>query len=321
MSELTVTYVPYTMGPFDGLRRSDLGDDVARALVDRLPVITATERCERVDGTGSRFSYRCTTSDGRELHLKVVHPRSAFRRLVEVYGTGTIGEVATLNALALERKALATPAARLLLVARRGSRCGTSWIFTDVARPATFIEPFIHRGYDGADPADDVRTRAGRIRAWAAFVRAMHDRGVFHMDLSNYNVFVRPDSVGRPSFELVDLDMLVPLADGDGIVARALRVLELVVMNAMFKDRDFRRLDKLRFLVAYFGRDGFRRIMTSPWWRRVAALSSLGRSSWFRRPAFAGCRLLVLAGLVDRPAPPKGGRPWVLEPAPSPRTR
>jgi hypothetical protein len=193
----------------------------------------------------------------------------------------------------LSERNIETPPVYLVLVKKTGLFSEVSYIVTREARPFTFIEPFIHGSRENT-----VAGKSRRIEEWAMFVKRMHDSGCYHFDLSNYNVMTRPGG-NNTCFELIDLDMVVTISSVKTVWARLFRTVELIIMNAMFKDKDFRKIDKLRFLRTYWGEEQFRENMKSSLVRYLFNSGELGRSKWFRRVFFNLFRVIRLAGIVN----------------------
>ncbi len=298
---LGTEFEPFETADYRGWVRSCVAKDALEELLEGLPSMLENQPPIRVDQTGTRFSYRCRLkAPAVNLYLKVIHPKGVLRALTVDLVFGSLATIAARNSLALERAGIPTPPVYVVMEDKAPPTRRRGYVFTREADPFVFIETFLHLGTDAASAAG----KASRIAAFAAFIRRMHERGIFHFDLSNYNILVRARGSGY-EFELLDLDYMVTVPNTGGAAARLCRLIDLVIMNAMFKDTDFSRLDKLRFLKHYFGKD-FKRIMRT----RTASLllehSRLGAAGWVRRIILNLPRLMLLCGAAERPAMEEG---------------
>lgn len=307
------TYTGFSNDGFSGYCSPKLSMDSISDFIAKIPSFTAEKNCLRIDGTGTRYSFKCRIRGiDSSLYLKVVHLNNPLRYLFTKVMSCSLANISAGGAMELSKRGIETPPVYLVLVKKTGPLSEISYIVTKEAEPFTFIEPFIHRGYETASEAgsgivspkchrnsSSVVAKATRIKAWAEFVKGMHDSGCYHFDLSNYNVMTRPDLKDRPIFELIDLDMVVTNSPGKGLWNSLFSFVELVIMNAMFKNKDFRRIDKLRFLKAYWGEKSFKFQMKRSFIRFFFNRGELGRNKWFRRVFFNLFRIIRLAGVVN----------------------
>lgn len=262
--------------------------------ISKIPEFTDSKKCLRIDQTSTRFSYKCSLNGiDSSLYLKVIHLESPLRYILTKALSCSLSEISASAAMELSNRNIETPPVYLVLVKKTGTFKEVSYIVTKEADAFTFIEPFIHGLKEGT-----VSEKSERIQAWAQFVKNMHDSGCYHFDLSNYNVMTRAGKTGT-SFELIDLDMVVTLSLTNSIWASLFIFVELIIMNAMFKDRDFRKIDKLRFLKTYWGVETFRKKMKSPFVKFLFNQGELGRNKWFRRVFFNLFRIIRLLGIVN----------------------
>ena len=301
MEHLSQPFVAFDYGNYKGLRRANIALTAVKDLIDNLSQITTDDKCLRIDQTKTRYSYFCrVAADGSRSYLKKILPKSKFRSFFVEPLLGTLATVAAFNSLALEKADIKTPSVQILFEEKTTWGSGTSYIVTKEAKPFVFIEQFIHDGLKGKN--QKVRERSKRIRQWASFVANLHSHGCYHFDLSNYNVMVRADeSSDDLEIELVDLDMLVVAKNKESFVGRLMTFVELVILNAMFKNKDFRRIDKLRFLQAYWGKTEFRRKFSQQMTKSLFNLGELGRNKLFRRFSFALSKLFQVTRFLEFP--------------------
>jgi tRNA A-37 threonylcarbamoyl transferase component Bud32 len=155
------------------------------------------------------------------------------------------------NGFGLETRGISTPR----LLACRGNRVAGQWI-------------------RGALPLWDHLKARGVSRELlhrlARLVRRMHERGVWHRDLKANNVLVRGDELW-----VVDLDRVDFLRE----VPRAGRVENLAQLNAAV-GAPATRADRLRFFLAYAGRDRAMRLGWKAWVREVMETTRARRHVW-----------------------------------------
>ena len=155
------------------------------------------------------------------------------------------------NGFGVETRGIPTP--RLLAVS--GDRVAGRWI-------------------EGALPLWEYLKAQGVSRdlIWrlALLVRRMHWRGVFHRDLKANNVLARGDDLWVIDLDRVDFMREVPRPD---------RVLNLAQLNAAV-GAPATRTDRLRFFLAYAGRNRQMRLEWKTWVREVMEITVARKHVW-----------------------------------------
>jgi tRNA A-37 threonylcarbamoyl transferase component Bud32 len=155
------------------------------------------------------------------------------------------------NAFALETRGIPTPR----LLATDGARVAGRWI-------------------EGALPLWEhlkaVGVSRGLLHRLAGILRRMHERGVYHRDLKANNVLVRGDEIWVIDLDRVDLMREVP---------REGRVWNLAQLNAAVGP-PATRSDRLRFFLAYAGRDRGIRTGWKTWVREIMRQTVARRHVW-----------------------------------------
>ena len=99
-----------------------------------------------------------------------------------------------------------------------------------------------------ATPAG-IRSRQAFLTSLGSLFHALHSQGVYHNDLKDANILVRPDSSGRGElFYLLDLEGIRRYRK----LNRRRRIKNLVQLHRTL-GQYLRRPDKLRFLASYLG--------------------------------------------------------------------
>jgi tRNA A-37 threonylcarbamoyl transferase component Bud32 len=162
-------------------------------------------------------------------------------------GAGRLWE----NGFGLEVRGIPTPR----LLAASGDRVVGTWI--EGALP--LWEHFRARGVS-----------RGFLERLARLVRRMHARGVYHRDLKANNLLVRGDEIFVVDLDRVDFMREVP---------RAGRVWNLAQLNAAV-GAPVTRADRLRFLLAYAGRNRAMRLGWKEWARDIMGKTVARRHVW-----------------------------------------
>jgi len=212
-----------------------------------------------------------TLASGRELVVKEVLPRSLARRLEDLLRPAApLREWRAAEALAK----LGVPAPRahaLVLPAPLGG--GSAFVVLDCIADAIGVNRLALRL--------DAKRRRVLIDAAAAFVSALHDRGIAHADLKGSNLLARERGT---AFELFVVD-LAELRIGRS-VPEAARIEALAQLDAS-TPLVVTRSERLRFLARYA--PGLSRAERARWFRAVAARSRARKRVW--DPDYRGVEL------------------------------
>ena len=172
---------------------------------------------------------------------------------------------------ALQLRELPTPRPLALVECLRFGLPATSYLVTERVPGGVGLREYADSVREAAaDDAERRRIARGLVAAAALLLRRLHERRATHCDLKASNVLAEPtDDPAAPRLWLIDLDGVrtwrrVPTAG---------RVQNLARLHVSFCQAEWlSRTDKLRFLRAYLGREGFRdRRAWKAWWRDVAA--------------------------------------------------
>ncbi len=203
-----------------------------------------------------------TLADGRELCVKEYRPRPLSRRLEDlVRPAPPLREWRAAEALA-QRGVPAPGVHALVLPAPLGA--GSAYLVMDWLAGAVGVNRYALR-------ASDARRRQ-LIDAAAAFLAALHARGVAHADLKGSNLLVRERGEG---FELFLVDLAAVRCRGS--LSEAERIEALAQLSAS-TPLAVTRSERLRFLAHYLG--GAARAERARWFRAVEARSRTRGCVW-----------------------------------------
>ncbi|OQY28479.1 MAG: hypothetical protein B6244_06930 [Candidatus Cloacimonetes bacterium 4572_55] len=168
-------------------------------------------------------------------------------------------------------------------------------------QPFTFGGTYLLCGFEKKEHIDPPATRLPRIKQFATIVSEMHQRGIFHLDLGNYNILVA-DQENTPCFYFIDLDYMTVTHRQSGFIYKLFQLFDLLIMNVMFRNDLYLR-DKLRFLSFYFN-EPVRKIPFINQIRWVIDHREQFRSQWFFRIMQLTRKLAYLFHLVKHPQIP-----------------
>jgi tRNA A-37 threonylcarbamoyl transferase component Bud32 len=107
---------------------------------------------------------------------------------------------------------------------------------------------------------EGMRRRNRFVGAIGELFRSLHERGVYHNDLKDANILVRPDSSAAEQFYLLDLEGIRRYRK----LNRRRQIKNLVQLNRTL-GKYLRATDKLRFLESYLGPSFSNRIDKRDW--------------------------------------------------------
>jgi tRNA A-37 threonylcarbamoyl transferase component Bud32 len=232
----------------------------------------------RVLKRGARTRLSAVTLDGgREVCVKEYRPRPLARRLEDLLRPAApLREWRAAEALA-QRGVPAPAAYALVLPAPLGAQ--SAYVVMESLAGAVGVNRYALRA--------TAAQRRRLVDAVAAFLAALHARGVSHTDLKGSNLLVRERG---DAFEL----FLVDLAEVrcDGAPSEAKRIESLAQLNAS-TPLAVTRAERMRFLARYLA--GAPRAERARWFRAIAARSRARSCVW--DPDYGGFELRDPPGL------------------------
>jgi hypothetical protein len=118
-----------------------------------------------------------------------------------------------------------------------------------------------------AGGVEGFRRRRGFLARLAALFRALHGRGLYHNDLKDANILIRPDGAAE-SFYLLDLEGIRRYRS----LSRRRQIKNVVQLNRTL-GRFLRQPEKLFWLKVYLGEDFANRNERRQWIRQILAES------------------------------------------------
>jgi hypothetical protein len=139
------------------------------------------------------------------LVIKCVRYKFFFRRLGFIF-LASPALRALKGALLLQQHGIPTAPPLAALETRRWEGLGTSYFIAETVEHGTTLYRAWRQLGDTCPRTIAERKRRYLLAALAAFVRRVHDCGVYHRDMKGTNILVRHDEAGGIEFVLVDVD-------------------------------------------------------------------------------------------------------------------